>query len=75
MLTTVPTALPVAEVARLYGVHYTTIWRQVNTGGLPYVTIGKRKFILLPLPTYQQPDASPPLRHHKVHACKAIEAA
>jgi hypothetical protein len=48
-----PKALPIAKFARMFGVHYTTVWRQVKAGELPYVVIGKRKFILLPIPTYQ----------------------
>jgi len=40
-------AYPVARYARHYGVHPSTVWRQLKAGKLRSVRVGGREFVLL----------------------------
>lgn len=46
--TSIPKAVPQATFARLHGISTTTVWRQIKAGRLPFVTVGKRKLVLVP---------------------------
>lgn len=43
-----PRALTQSEFARRFGVSRNTVWRQIRAGRLPFVTVGRRKLVLIP---------------------------
>lgn len=41
-----PRFLGIAEVARQLSVHYNTVWRMVDRGEIPSVSVGSRRLVL-----------------------------